>query len=144
MCLTKTRRECLRKQVKKVMLALLFCKTELLKLTWAKLARTRRGKVAKMRRETLHSTMKATMKEVRREVMFCRMTDILSAIADFTSAASVANRAATRLELCSSSSNHPTSFLRIADQDNRIRLRSKSKRFSSWNHALEFIILNRC
>ncbi|KAF9684230.1 hypothetical protein SADUNF_Sadunf04G0096300 [Salix dunnii] len=40
-----------------------------LKLTWAKLARTRRGKVAKMRRETLHSTMKATMNEVRREFM---------------------------------------------------------------------------
>lgn len=97
-----------------------------------------------MRRETLHSTMKATMNEVRREVMFCSMTDILSAIADFTSAASVANRAATRLELCSSSSNHPTSFLKIADQENKIRLRSKSKRFSSWNQALAFIILNRC
>lgn len=134
----------LEKTSKKVMLALLFCKTERLKLTWAKLARTRRGKVAKMRRETLHSTMKATMNEVRREVMFCSMTDILSAIADFTSAASVANRAATRLELCSSSSNHPTSFLKIADQENKIRLRSKSKRFSSWNQALAFIILNRC
>lgn len=109
----------LEKTSKKVMLALLFCKTERLKLTWAKLARTRRGKVAKMRRETLHSTMKATMNEVRREVMFCSMTDILSAIADFTSAASVANRAATRLELCSSSSNHPTSFLKIADQENQ-------------------------
>jgi len=132
----------LEKTSKKVMLALLFCKTE--RLTWAKLARTRRGKVAKMRRETLHSTMKATMNEVRREVMFCSMTDILSAIADFTSAASVANRAATRLELCSSSSNHPTSFLKIADQENKIRLRSKSKRFSSWNQALAFIILNRC
>jgi len=134
----------LEKTSKKVMLALLFCKTERLKLTWAKLARTRRGKVAKMRRETLHSTMKATMNEVRREVMFCSMTDILSAIADFTSAASVANRAATRLELCSSSSNHPTSFLKIADQENKIRLRSKSKRFSSWNQALAFIIVNRC
>lgn len=133
----------LEKTSKKVMLALLFCKTERLKLTWAKLARTRRGKVAKMRRETLHSTMKATMNEVRREVMFCSMTDILSAIADFTSAASVANRAATRLELCSSSSNHPTSFLKIADQENKIRLRSKSKRFSSWNQALAFIIVNR-
>lgn len=132
----------LEKTSKKVMLALLFCKTE--RLTWAKLARTRRGKVAKMRRETLHSTMKATMNEVRREVMFCSMTDILSAIADFTSAASVANRAATRLELCSSSSNHPTSFFKIADQENKIRLRSKSKRFSSWNQALAFIILNRC
>lgn len=135
-------RTMLEKTSKKVMLALLFCKTE--RLTWAKLARTRRGKVAKMRRETLHSTMKATMNEVRREVMFCSMTDILSAIADFTSAASVANRAATRLELCSSSSNHPTSFLKIADQENKIRLRSKSKRFSSWNQALAFIILNRC
>lgn len=134
----------LEKTSKKVMLALLFCKTERLKLTWAKLARTRRGKVAKMRRETLHSTMKATINEVRREVMFCSMTDILSAIADFTSAASVANRAATRLELCSSSSNHPTSFLKIADQENKIRLRSKSKRFSSWNQALAFIIVNRC
>lgn len=69
-----------------------------------------------MRRETLHSTMKATMNDVRREVMFCSITDILSAIADLTSAASVANRAATRLELCSSSSNHPTSFLRIAKE----------------------------
>lgn len=69
-----------------------------------------------MSKETLHSTMKATMKEVRRDVMFCKMTDILSAMADFTSAASVARRAATRLELCSSSSNHPTSFLKIADQ----------------------------
>jgi hypothetical protein len=67
-----------------------------------------------MSKETLHSTMKATMKEVRRDVMFCKITDILSAIADFTSAASVARRAATRLELCSSSSNHPTSFLKIA------------------------------
>lgn len=70
--------------------------------------------MAKMRRETLHSTMKATMKEVRRDVMFCSMTEILSAMADFTSAASVARRAATRLELCSSSSYHPTSFLSIA------------------------------
>jgi len=78
------------------------------------LARTRRGKVARIRRDTLHSIMKATMKEVSSEVMFCNITEILSAIADFTSAASVANRAATRLELCSSSSNHPTSFLRIA------------------------------
>jgi len=63
-----------------------------------------------MSKETLHSTMK----EVRRDVMFCNITDILSAMADFTSAASVARRAATRLELCSSSSNHPTSFLKIA------------------------------
>jgi hypothetical protein len=69
-----------------------------------------------MRRETLHSTMKATMNEVRSEVMFWSMTEILSAIADFTSAASVARRAARRLELCSSSSNHPTSFLRIAEE----------------------------
>lgn len=84
--------------------------------TWAKLANTRRGKVAKMRSDTLHSTMKATMNEVRRDVMFCNITEILSAMADFTSAASVAKRAATRLELCSSSSNHPTSFLRIAEQ----------------------------
>lgn len=68
-----------------------------------------------MRRETLHSTMKATMKDVRSEVMFCRITEILSAIADLTSAASVANRAAIRLELCSSSSNQPTSFLKIAN-----------------------------
>ena len=83
--------------------------------TWAKLARTRRGKVARIRRETLHSTMKATMNEVRSEVMFCRITEILSAIADFTSAASVAKRAATRLELCSSSSYQPTSFLKIAE-----------------------------
>jgi len=80
------------------------------------LASTSRGKVAKMSKETLHSTMKATIKEVRRDVMFCRITDILSAIADLTSAASVARRAATRLELCSSSSNHPTSFLKIANQ----------------------------
>lgn len=79
------------------------------------MARTRRGKVARMRRETLHSTMKATMNEVRRDVMFCSITEILSAIADFTSAASVARRAARRLELFSSSSNHPTSFLRIAE-----------------------------
>lgn len=79
------------------------------------MASTRRGKVAKMSRETLHSTMKATMNEVRSEVMFCNITDILSAIADFTSEASVANRAARRLELCSSSSNHPTSFLKIAE-----------------------------
>ena len=122
-----------------VMLTLVLRKTERLELTWAKLARTRRGKVAKMRRETLHSTMNATMNEVRREVMFCSMTDILSAIADFTSAASVANRAATRLELCSSSSNHPTSFLRIADQENKITLRSKNKKFSSWNEALNYI-----
>lgn len=84
-------------------------------LTWAKLARTRSGNVAKMRRETLHSTMKATMNEVRSEVMFWSITEILSAMADFTSAASVAKRAATRLELCSSSSNHPTSFLNIAE-----------------------------
>ncbi|MFS7948141.1 hypothetical protein Hanom_Chr06g00556481 [Helianthus anomalus] len=68
-----------------------------------------------MRSETLHSTMNATTNEVRRDVMFCNITDIRSAIADFTSAASVARRAATRLELCSSSSNHPTSFLKIAD-----------------------------
>lgn len=73
-----------------------------------------------MSKETLHSTMKATMKEVRRDVMFCRITDILSAIADFTSAASVASRAATRLELCSSSSNHPTSFLKIANKNTKI------------------------
>lgn len=71
--------------------------------------------MARMRRETLHSTMKATMKEVRRDVMFCSITEILSAMADFTSAASVARRAARRLELFSSSSNHPTSFLRIAE-----------------------------
>lgn len=69
-----------------------------------------------MRRETLHSTMKATMNEVRSEVMFWSMTEILSAMADFTSAASVERRAARRLELFSSSSNHPTSFLRIAEQ----------------------------
>ena len=74
-----------------------------------------------MRRETLHSTMKATMNEVRRDVMFCSMTEILSAIADFTSAASVASRAARRLELFSSSSNHPTSFLRIAETNLKIR-----------------------
>lgn len=80
------------------------------------MARTRRGKVARIRRDTLHSIMKATMKDVSSEVMFCNITDILSAIADFTSAASVASLAATRLELCSSSSNHPTSFLRIAGQ----------------------------
>lgn len=78
------------------------------------MARTRRGKVAKMRRETLHSTMKATMKDVRSDVMFCKITEILSAMADFTSVASVARRAATRLELFSSLSNHPTSLLRIA------------------------------
>lgn len=78
------------------------------------MARTRSGNVPKMRSETLHSTMKATMKDVRSEVMFCRITEILSAIADLTSAASVANRAAIRLELCSSSSNQPTSFLKIA------------------------------
>lgn len=88
--------------------------------TWAKLAKTRRGKVAKMRSETLHSTMNATMNEVRRDVMFCNITEILSAMADFTSAASVAKRAATRLELCSSSSNHPTSFLRIAEQRHQL------------------------
>jgi hypothetical protein len=58
--------------------------------------------------------IKPTMKDVIREVMFCSMTDILSAIADFTSAASTATRAATRLELFSSSSNQPTSFLSIA------------------------------
>lgn len=79
------------------------------------MARTSRGKAARMRRETLHSTMNATMKDVKSEVMFCNITDILSAIADFTSAASVANLAATKLELCSSSSNHPTSFLNIAN-----------------------------
>lgn len=44
--------------------------------TWAKLAKTRRGKVAKMRSETLHSTMNATMNEVRRDVMFCNITEI--------------------------------------------------------------------
>uniref|UniRef100_A0A6N2KS40 Uncharacterized protein n=1 Tax=Salix viminalis TaxID=40686 RepID=A0A6N2KS40_SALVM len=54
------------------MLTLVLRKTERLKLTWAKLARTRRGKVAEMRRETLHSTMKETMNEGRREVMFCK------------------------------------------------------------------------
>ncbi|GER50479.1 CTP synthase [Striga asiatica] len=56
--------------------------------TCAKFAKTRRGNVLSMSNETLHSTMKATMNEVRREVMFCSITDILSAIADFTSAAS--------------------------------------------------------
>lgn len=68
-----------------------------------------------MRSETLHSTMKATINDVRSEVIFCNITEILSAIADLTSAASVANRDARRLELCSSSSNHPTSFLKIAE-----------------------------
>jgi hypothetical protein len=58
--------------------------------------------------------IKPTMKYVIREVMFCSITDILSAIADFTSTASTATRAATRLELFSSSSNQPTSFLSIA------------------------------
>lgn len=89
--------------------------------TCAKLAKTRRGNVASMRSETLHSTMNATMNEVSKEVIFCSMTEILSAIADFTSAASVAKRAATRLELCSSSSNHPTSFLSIAKENERIK-----------------------
>ena len=95
-------------------------------LTWAKLARTRRGKVARMRRETLHSTMNATINEVRRDVMFCSITEILSAMADFTSAASVARRAATRLELCSSSSNHPISFLRIAE-NNKTNVKKERK-----------------
>ena len=76
---------------------------------------TRRGKVARMRSETLHSTMNETIKEVSRIVMLCNITDILSAMADLTSAASVANRAAIRLELCSFSSKHPTSFFRIAE-----------------------------
>ena len=83
-------------------------------ITWAKLASTRSGKVARIRSATLHSMIKPTTNEVIRDVMFCRMTDILSAIADFTSAASSARRAATRLELFSSSSNQPTSFLSIA------------------------------
>jgi hypothetical protein len=86
-----------------------------------------------MRRETLHSTMKATMNEVRSEVMFWSMTEILSAIADFTSAASVARRDARRLELCSSSSNHPTSFLRIAEEKkhnkNQKLQKKKERRF---------------
>lgn len=54
--------------------------------------------------------------------MFCNITEILSAMADFTSAASVANRAATKLELCSSSSNHPTSFLIIAENQIFIKI----------------------
>lgn len=83
---------------------------------------TRSGKVPRIRRETLHSTMNATTNDVRSDVTFCNITAILSAIADFTSAASVASRAATRLELCSSSSNHPTSFLKIADQETRSKL----------------------
>ena len=58
-----------------------------------------------------------TTKEVIREVMFCRMTEILSAIADFTSAASTARRTATRLKMFSSSSNQPTSFLSIATRN---------------------------
>ena len=78
------------------------------------MASTSRGKVARISIATLHSMINPTTKEVIREVMFCRMTDILSAIADFTSAASTARRAATRLELFSSSSNQPTSFLSIA------------------------------
>ena len=78
------------------------------------MASTSRGKVARISIATLHSMINPTTKEVIREVMFCRMTDILSAIADFTSAASTARRAATRLELFSSSSNQPTSFLNIA------------------------------
>ena len=82
-------------------------------LSGAKLARTRRGKVARMRRDTLHSTIKAKMNEVRSDVMFCSITEILSAMVDFASAAFVARRPTTRLELCSSSSNHPTSFLNI-------------------------------
>lgn len=84
------------------------------KVTWAKLARTSRGNVPRMSSETRHSITKPTMKDIRSEVMFCRITEILSAMADFTSVASVARRAATRVELCSSSSNQPTSFLRIA------------------------------
>jgi hypothetical protein len=70
--------------------------------------------VARIRSATLHTIIKPTMKDVIRVVMFCSITDILSAIADFTSAASTATRAATRLELFSSSSNQPTSFLSIA------------------------------
>lgn len=79
------------------------------------LAKTCRGKVTRMRSETLHSTINETINEVSKIIMLCNTTDILSAMADFTSAASVANRAAIRLELCSSSSNHPTSFFRIAE-----------------------------
>lgn len=60
------------------------------------------------------------MNDVIREVMFCRITDILSAIADFTSAASTARRAATRLELFSSSSNQPTSFVSIAAESDGV------------------------
>lgn len=73
--------------------------------------------------------MKATINEVRREVIFCRITEILSAIADFTSAASVDNLAANRVELFSSSSNHPTSFLRIAER--MVMQKSNGKRFLS-------------
>lgn len=72
--------------------------------------------MARMSSETRHSTINATMNEVRRDVIFCSITEILSAMADLTSAASVAKRAASRLELFSSSSNQPTSFLKIAEQ----------------------------
>lgn len=92
------------------------------------MARTKRGKVARISRETLHSTMKATMNEVSSEVMFCRITEILSAIADFTSAASVASLEARRLELFSSSSYHPTSFLKIAEVEQvTVRIKEQSK-----------------
>lgn len=110
--------------------------------TWAKLASTRRGKVARMRRATRHSTTKPTMKEVRSEVMFCRITDILSAIADFTSAASLAKRAATRLELFSSSSNQPTSFRKIAAEaffwDSLIGICSLKERRNSTGRVLSY------
>jgi hypothetical protein len=56
----------------------------------------------RMRRATRHSMMKPTTKDTRRDVIFCRITDIRSAMADFTSAASVERRAATRFELFSS------------------------------------------
>lgn len=80
---------------------------------------------------TRHSMMKPTMKDTRSDVMFCRMTDIRSAIADFTSAASVLSRAATRLELFSSSSNHPTSFLKMTAHNGYYRWCLRSNNASS-------------
>lgn len=99
-----------------------------------------------MSSETLHSTMKATMNEARREVMFCNITDILSAIADFTSAASVAKRAASRLELFSSSSNHPISFLKIAEkvsEEEHCLLANDGSRMACIGKRKDHIILAR-